>query len=144
MQQETADKLVGGQGHLPWLLVILWPVLFILERHLAVVYIQQALIADGDTMGITAQIVDNLLWTAEWGLGNALSTLAPIDDPFALPERSHKSPEFLGLGELGERPVEGQSLFDERLIERFQKQAAEEASQHADTEKETGPAVDPA
>ena len=70
-------------------------------------------------MGIAAQIFDNLLWPAEWGLG--------VNNPFALPERSRKIPEGLGLGELGERPVEGYSLFDERLVERFQKQAAEEA-----------------
>ena len=53
--------------------------------------------------------------TAEWGIG--------VNDPFALPERSRKSPECFGLGETGERPVEGKSLFDEGLVKRFHKQA---------------------
>ena len=70
-------------------------------------------------MGITAEILDNLLWTAEWGLG--------IDDPFALPKGSGKSPEGLGLSEIGDCAMEGQLLLIERLLERFQKQAPEKA-----------------
>ena len=83
-----------------------------LERYLAVVYIQQPLIADGDTMRITAQIVDNVLWTAEWSFG--------VNNPFALPERSRQIPECLGLCQFGEGTLERQPLLVERLLKCFE------------------------
>ena len=136
MQQEPADKLIGGQGHLSVLLTVRCTVLFILERHLAVVHTEQSMIANGDTMGITAQILDDLAGPPEGGLG--------INDPFALPERSRQIPEGLGLGEPVKCAFEEQFLFVERLLKCFQKQAPKEARQYPDTEKKAWLAVDPA
>jgi len=80
MQQEAADKLFRRYGHLSALLPILGPVLLVLESDLAVIHILYPVIADGDAMGVAAQIIDDLLGTAKGRLG--------IDDPLAAAQRS--------------------------------------------------------
>ena len=77
MQQEAADKLLDGDGHYFGLPLIGTAVIFPVERQLAVVEGNQALIGDGDAMGIAAEILDHLLGAAEGRFG--------IDYPFGLP-----------------------------------------------------------
>ena len=135
MQQKAADKLLRRDCHLSVLFAVFGPVLFVLECDLAVLYISQPVIADGDTMGIAAQIVDDLLGAAEWRLG--------VDHPFPLPERTEQRPEGIGFGQWRQVTVKGQTLLFKRLFERFEKQAAEQARQNADAEEESPAPVDP-
>jgi hypothetical protein len=71
MQQETAQELFRGQGHLPLLISvsIILPAegdLVVLERH-------QAVVGDGHAMGVACEITQHMMGAAERWLG--------IDDP---------------------------------------------------------------
>ena len=106
-----------------------------MECDFDVLHILEPLIADGDPMGVAAEIVDDLLGAAEWRLG--------VDHPFPVPERSQQRPEGVGFGQWRQVAVEGQPLLFKRFLKSFEKQAAEQTRQDADAEKESLAPVDP-
>jgi hypothetical protein len=63
----------------------------IVERHLAGATLQQAGIADGDTVGIVAQIVEQLLRSGKGGLG--------VDDPGPMSEGREQFVKARGVGQ---------------------------------------------
>src|ERR1700688_5207892 len=71
MDQEAANELLSGKGHR--LLAIVIPVVLPLETNLAAVHGHQPVIGDGDTVGIAADIVENLSGSGKGPLR--------IDDP---------------------------------------------------------------
>jgi hypothetical protein len=74
MQQEAAQELFRGQGHLP-LLISLISVGIILpaEGDLVVLQRHQAVVGDGHAMGVACEITQHIMGAAERWLG--------IDDP---------------------------------------------------------------
>ena len=71
MQEEAADELIGGEGHvfLPIVVAIVPPG----EAHPAVLDVVQAIVRDGDAMGISPDVFEDLLRSGERRLG--------VDDP---------------------------------------------------------------
>ena len=67
MQQKAPDKLMGLQGH-DLHLIALAPIT-IREADTAVTDILEAMIGNRDTVGIAAQIVEDLGWPCAWWLG---------------------------------------------------------------------------
>jgi hypothetical protein len=67
MHKETADELIGGEGHdLPLaMMAIILPG----ETHLAVVDLAQAIIGNGDPVRIASDILKDLLRPGEGRLG---------------------------------------------------------------------------
>ena len=63
MEQEAADELLGGKRHRFLLTVV--PIVFPLEAHLTVFDIEQAVVGDGDAVGIAADVVEHLLGSGE-------------------------------------------------------------------------------
>jgi hypothetical protein len=66
MDQEATDEFVGREGHR--LLTVGVPVILPVEADLAVVHGHQAVVGDRDTVGIAADIIENLGGAGEWPL----------------------------------------------------------------------------
>src|SRR6266404_662435 len=136
VDEEAANKLIGGQRHGAGLVLVLAAVVLPLESDLAVVGREQALVGDGHSVGVAAQIFDYLRGSAKGRLG--------VDHPVLLSQGSQvrgkpcSVPQRLDLAEKGKLAV------DERLVERFEQQAPEQARQDAYGKKEARPASDPA
>src|SRR5678816_3625576 len=48
---------------------IVMGVVFPAEAHLSIGYVHQPMVGDCDTMSVPSQIVQDVVWTAEWSLG---------------------------------------------------------------------------
>ena len=71
VEQETGQELVRRNGH-----DLLKSAIFVIspkERNLAMAQLEEAVVGDGDTMGIASQIAQNLVRSCERRLG--------LDDP---------------------------------------------------------------
>ena len=73
MEQEPTDEFVSGKRHR--LLTVAIAIIFPAKADLAVVDIEQAIVGDGDAVGISADVIEDLLRPGERALG--------IDHPFA-------------------------------------------------------------
>ena len=73
-QQEAADELGSIEGHDPLLVVV--AIILPAERDVPLFACEQAMIGDGDVVGVTAEIRQHLGGTTEGGFG--------IDDPFGV------------------------------------------------------------
>src|SRR6516165_6331512 len=83
VEQEAADELVRAKGHelLPIVVAIILPA----EADPALGERDQATVGDGDAMGISAEILEHLLGSAERSLG--------VDDPRSGAQRSQAGSE---------------------------------------------------
>jgi hypothetical protein len=134
MDQEAADKLLAVEGHR--LLAVAVPVILPPKRNLAVVHRQQPVVGDGDSVGVAADIVENLRRSGEGPLRE--------DHPFGFPKWCQVAPERRGFLEVVVRGEEVQRAGGERLRQVTQEQASEHRRQHRDRQKESWPAGDPA
>ena len=76
VQEEAAQELLGIEGH--DLGLVMMPVVFPAEAHPAVVKADEAVIGDGDAMGVAAEIVEDLLRPGERRLSILLVIRAPL------------------------------------------------------------------
>ena len=76
MKQISAQELIGGNGH--DLVLATVGIVSPAEGDAIVQQGHQAMVGDGDAMGVAGQIVENMVGTAEGRLG--------IDDPVLLAE----------------------------------------------------------
>ena len=67
MQKEAAQELVGCYRH--ELLFAAIGVILPAERHLSISEVYEPMIRDGHTMGVTSQVMKDVLRAAEWRLG---------------------------------------------------------------------------
>lgn len=67
MQEESAQKLTGGNRHLP--LLITMGIIFPTERDLICGHGDQPVIGDGHTMGVASQVMEYMLGSPEGLLG---------------------------------------------------------------------------
>jgi len=133
VEQEAADELIRFQSHdfLPAVMAIVPPV----ECDLAVVDREQAVVGNGDAMGVAAQVVENLFGTAEGRFG--------INDPLGLAKRSQVVGECMGITESLQGGKELQLALIKGSLEVFEELAPEEARQHTHGEEEARAAGDP-
>ena len=73
VQQEASDKFFGRDGHHFGLLFVFVPVVLPLEDDLFFFVREQALVGDGDFVGVAAKIGQHVLRTSEGWFG--------VDDP---------------------------------------------------------------
>ncbi len=66
MQEKAAQELIGGNGHLPFLIAVY--VILPAEGHVFAVKAQQPMVADCNAMGIASEIVQDVFRSAEWRL----------------------------------------------------------------------------
>ena len=119
VDQEAADELVGGQRHR---LVSARPVdavVLVSEGDAALVGLDEAVIRDGDAVGVARQI-------GEYGLGPA-ERLLGVDHPLGLAQRLEIGIERSALGEspmIGEEPETAGGV---RCAQHLEEEAAEQA-----------------
>src|ERR1700712_162990 len=133
MDQEAANELISIQGH--DLLAVAIPIIFPAEPDLAVVHGHQAVVGDGDAMGISPDIVEDLRRPGERPLR--------VDNPIGFPGRRQVTLECGGLMQVAVRGEEVQLSSAEGLFQVVQKPAPEHLRQHPDWQKETRPAGNP-
>lgn len=92
VDQESAQELIGGNGHDPLLVAV--RVVFPAKRDSIVLEGDESMVRDRDTMGIACQVMQNMLGAAEGWLC--------VDDPVLLKKLSDKSAETTRLGETPE------------------------------------------
>src|SRR3984893_12944257 len=106
-----------------------------MEANFALVDVEKAVIGEGDAMGVSRDVGQDLLEAGEGRFGG--------DPPLYLSGWCEVSLKGAALAERLQVPEEGQLFGVEGLLQRGQEQPAEEASEHADGQKEGGPAGDP-
>lgn len=134
VNEEAADEFVSGQGH--GRITAAVSVVLPAEVNLAIVDRKQATIGDGDTMGIVADIFEDLLWPGERRLG--------IDDPFVLASRCEMTPESRPLLQRGQSGEKVESAGGECFLQMGEEQPAEAARQDPDRKEEVWAAGHPA
>src|ERR1700687_5993953 len=77
VDQKATDELAGLKGHR--LLAVVVPVILPAKADLAILDRQQAVVGNGDAVGIPPDILKNLSRSGEWPLG--------IDDPLGISRR---------------------------------------------------------
>ena len=87
VQEESPQEFVGGEGHL--LLLVPMGIVFPAERDLAVLEGEQAMVGDGDAMGVTGQVVEDVFGSAEGWLG--------INDPVLSKQGTEQSTKSLWI-----------------------------------------------
>jgi len=125
MEQEAANELGGRQGH--DLHAVAVGIVLPAEAHDPVLEVEEALVGEGDAVGIAPEVLEDLLRAGEGRLG--------IDDPVVLAERGQPRREHAGGRErVGEEELAGGGGAGEG----FEVFAAEDQREGADREEETG------
>ena len=133
VQQEAADELVGSERHR--FLSVAVAIVFPAEADPAFLDGKKAVVGESDAMGVSRDISQNLFGAGEGGLG--------IDAPLCLAGGREVAPEGTAVAKPLKTAVEGQLLGVEGLFQRGKEQPTEQTSEHADGQKELGPAGDP-
>ena len=89
MVQEAAKELFASKTHRALLVVI--RVILPAEADLRFGDGENPMVGDGDAMGITSQVLQDVVWPAKWRLR--------IHDPIVLKQGSHESTEVAFVGE---------------------------------------------
>ena len=107
------------------------------EADLTVLDGEEAVVGDGDAVGVLTEVVEDLVGAGEGALG--------VDDPLGLAEGLEVAGEGVGVIESGARgAAELEPAGAEGLLEQFEEEAAEQAGEDANGEEEAGAAGDPA
>ena len=119
MKKEPADKLVGLEGH--GFLVVMVGIIAPEEGNLVVPEGEEAVIADGDSVGISAEVLKDPLGAIEGGFA--------IDDPLLPVERPLKGFEISEIFEMTETVRKKEIPFFEGILEEAQELTSEQSRQ---------------
>jgi hypothetical protein len=125
MEEEPADKLLGLEDH--GLLAVMVRIISPEEGNLTVADGEEAVIADGDSVGISTQILQDPL--------GAIEGRFAIDDPFFTVERPPEGFEVSGALEITEVAGKDQLPALEGLLEEVQELTSEQRRQDPDGEE---------
>jgi len=118
VQKETAQELLGGQSHA--LFLIAMSVILPEEGDLVVVQGQEAVIADGDAMGVASQIGQHVVWATKGRLG--------VDDPLLAEKWPQECAKDLFLFQGLESSVEGELTLAKSLFQTVDEFAAKNST----------------
>ena len=133
MKQEPAQKLMRRNCHLPLLVVV--GVILPAERDLTVGERKQAVIGDGDSVRVTCQVMQHVLWPAKRPLG--------VHHPVLNEQRSEELPEMLRIVEPFKASIQIDFLAAECGLELGHELPAKDPAQDPDRQEEPGLGVDP-
>jgi len=136
VEQEAAHELANVETHDLAAMTAVLAIVLPAETDMGRVEIEQTAVGDRDAMRIAREIGQDLLRTGEGLFG--------IDDPFALAQRREVSSPRVGVFELAEIGEELQFIGGVHGFESLQEQAAKQAREHADRQKEAVATGDPA
>jgi hypothetical protein len=133
VQQKTAEKLDGRERHASLLAALL--VVLEQEGDLAVGEGDDAVVGDGDAVGIAAEISEDVLGAAKGRLG--------IDDQVLGAELVLEAAPRQRMGEFGRGACEVELAPTICLVQRVEKQTAEELAEHLHGYEIVRPCRDP-
>src|SRR5271166_828859 len=136
VQEKTADELVGRERHGLEPVAAVDPIVLPLECDALVVERDEPGVRDRDAVGVAGEIGEDGLRPGERPLG--------VDHPLGAAQRREGGVEGALVGERGEVAEEGEASGRMKGREPFEKEAAEQAGEHAHGEEEAGLAGDPA
>ena len=93
------------------------------EADLTVLHGEEAVVGDGDAVGVAAEVVEDLVGAGEGALG--------VDDPLGLAEGLEVACEGVGVVERGQGVAELEPAGVVGLLEQFEEEAAEQAGEKA-------------
>lgn len=134
VEKEPAKELEGVEAH--GSLNVLIGVVLVAESDLAVVEGDQPLIGDGDAMGVSGEVLEHLLGTAERGLG--------VNHPVFISKGLEPTFPCLGMFEFAKVAVETKLLVLPGSLKSGEKLSPEEPAQESNGQKEPLSAVHPA
>lgn len=120
VQQEPAQELVVGKSH--GAVLALMSVVSPAKRYAVVVDVKQAVIGNGDAMGVTGQILQNVFRTAERRLG--------VNDPRFTGDGFEKRCEVVFVGERRALPKERQLMVAKRISQTVGELATKDSAEH--------------
>jgi hypothetical protein len=135
VEQEAAHALAHVEAHDLAVVTAVLAIVLPAEADMAFVDIKQAAVGDGDAMGVTGEIGQDLLGAGEGLLG--------IDDPFTFAQWREVSLPRVHVFELAEIGEELYLAGSVQGFEALQEQAPEQAREHADGKKEVAATGDP-
>ena len=135
MHEEAADELEGRQAHGLHTIPALDPVILPFERHSVGISADQAMVGDGDAVGVAGQVGQHLFGSAKWWFG--------VDDPIDLAQGSQPFAEGAGICQFGEVTEEPQLSCAMQGLQAFDEQPSEQPRQHAHMQKEARLTSDP-
>ncbi len=134
VKQEATEKLIARDGH-HFLLIVVGGVAPA-EGDLAVRQCDQAMVGDGDAVGIAAEILQDVIGSAEGWFG--------VDDPIFAEQRTQPGSEELGMGEGCEFSGKGQLTVLEGRLQAGDELATKHAPQYGDGKEEAWVGSNPA
>ena len=126
MKKEPSDKLVGLKGH--GFLTVMVGIIPPEEGDLAVAEGEDAVISDGDPMGISAEVLKDSLGAIEGRLA--------IDDPLFSVEMPWERLEVFGILEMTEMGGKDQIPSMEAILEEVEELASEQCGHDPDGKEE--------
>jgi hypothetical protein len=106
VEQEAAQELLRTEGHHSLLITV--GIILPTESNLVLLESHQAMVGDGDAMGIAGEVAEHMMGTAEGGLG--------IDDPVLTEQGAQEGAEGLFVFERLERSGEGELVLLEAMF----------------------------
>lgn len=134
MQQEPAQELMVGKSHDA--VLALMSVVFPAKRYAVFVDAKQAVVGNGDAMGVTGQILQNVFRTAEGRLG--------VDDPRFTGDGFEKRCEVVFVSEQRALPKERQLMVAKRMAQTVRELATKNTAEHFHWQEEARSRADPA
>jgi hypothetical protein len=134
VEKESADEFLGREGH--GFLLTFVSVVLPSEVDLTTFDVLEAIIGDGHTVGVAADVIQYLLRAGERRLG--------IDHPFGFSYRFQIAGKRVTIAKFFQDGKELELAGVESPLEMLQKQATEQARQHPHRQEESRPAGDPA
>ena len=126
MDEESSQELICGDGH--DLLLAARSVVLPAEGDAILLERDETMVGDGDAMGVTSEVVKNVLRSSEGWLG--------VDDPVLGNELAQELAETFRPCEILERAVELELALEQELPESSRELAAEDATENADGQEE--------
>jgi len=136
MDQEAADELRRVEAHNLHPVTTLDPIVFPAEGHGDAIGADQAVVRDGDAVGIAAEIGQHGFGPAEGWLG--------IDDPVGFAQRREVGREVIRVCQSHQIAEKAQLADPVQPHQSFEEQAAEQSRQDFDWQKEPRAATYPA
>jgi hypothetical protein len=134
VEKEASEELDGVKGH--GALSALLSVVLVAEGDLAVVEGEESLVGDGDAVGVAGEVFEDLLGTAEGGLG--------VDDPFFVAQGFEKTFPGFGMLEILEPSVECEVVVVESALEMGEELSLKQPTENVDGKEEAVATTHPA
>jgi len=126
VEQEATQELLRTERH--HFLLIAVGIIFPTESNLILFESHEAMVGDGHAMGVTGEIAEHMMGTAEGWLG--------IDDPVLTEQGAQERAERLLVGKGLKSSGEGELVLLESSFQAGDELAAEDATEYVDGEEE--------